>query len=128
MQRLWLFPTNGMGDVRSTTCSTPVDAVVMSDNTAHIYTYSPGNGLAAYRLIDRNISGVSEIEAAGDRALEVRVSGRTVYLSNPAEIISVYNLTGAVVATAADSDIIELPAAGSYIVNADGKSKLVIVK
>lgn len=128
MQRLWLFPTNGMGDVRSTTCSTPVDAVVMSDNTAHIYTYSPGNGLAAYRLVDRNISGVSEIEAAGDRALEVRVSGRTVYLSNPAEIISVYNLTGAVVATAADSDIIELPAAGSYIVNADGKSKLVIVK
>lgn len=128
MQRLWLFPANGLGDVRSGTCSTPVDAVVMSENTAHIYTYSPGNGLAAYRLVDRGISGVTEIETAGDRALELRVSGRTVYLSDVAENIYVYNLTGAVVATANDCDIIEIPTAGSYIVNADGKSKLVIVK
>jgi len=128
MQRLWLFPANGLGDVRSGTCSTPVDAVVMSDNAAHIYTYSPGNGLAAYRLVDRSISGVDEIETAGDRALELRVSGRTVYLSHVAENIRVYNLTGAVVATANDCDIIEIPAAGSYIVNADGKSKLVIIR
>ncbi len=128
MQRLWLFPANGLGDVRSGTCSTPVDAVVMSENTAHIYTYSPGNGLAAYRLVDRGISGVTEIETAGDRVLELRVSGRTVYLSDVAENIYVYNLTGAVVATANDCDIIEIPTPGSYIVNADGKSKLVIVK
>jgi len=60
--------------------------------------------------------------------LELRVSGRTVYLSDVAENIYVYNLTGAVVATANDCDIIEIPTPGSYIVNADGKSKLVIVK
>ena len=128
MQRLWLFPADGLGDVHSGSCSTPVDAVVMSENTAHIYAYSPGNGLAAYRFIDRGISSVSEIESATDRNLELRVSGRTVLLNYVAENINVYNLTGAVVATATDCDIIELPAGGSYIVNADGKSKLVIVK
>lgn len=128
MQLLWQLPANGQGNVRSGSCSSPVDAVIMSDNTAHIYVYTPGNGLAAYRFIDRSISGVSEIESSNDKALELRVSGRTVLLSEVAESISAYNLTGAIVAKANDCDIIELPAAGSYIISADGKSKLVIVK
>ena len=66
MTALWTVPgtDEGLGKVSSTTCSAPVDVRVVDSATARIYVYSPGNGLACYRLTDTS-SGVSDITADG---------------------------------------------------------------
>ena len=67
LESLWLIPQNGLGSVESTTCSAPVDAVEISPSVANVYIYSPGNGLAAYRITD-TVTGAADIISSDDAA------------------------------------------------------------
>lgn len=126
---LWKIPANGLGTVESTTCSAPVDAVAMSPITAHIYIYSPGNGLAAYRLTDTVATAVDDIFGNDTSAtLGVTVSGRTVRLDATVASIRVYTTAGALVAAVSDTDTVTLPAAGLYVVSAANRSVLVSIR
>lgn len=123
---MWVVPEKKLGTVESGTSSAPVDAVVLDDIKARIYVYSPGNGLAAYTLTDVDPSGVDDITAADSN--DITIDGLTVVCSRDAAVISAYSLTGALVATAYDSDRVSLPAAGTYIVRIDGAAHKVTVK
>lgn len=127
MSALWRFPQNGLGGVESSTCSTPVDAVVSEDG-ATIYVYSPGNGLAAYRMTKEGASGVGEVADDPLRQLDLRVSGRTVLFDSIVDNVSVYNIDGSLILSQRGAERIELPSAGAYIVRADGLSRLVVVR
>ncbi len=118
MKRLWVFPNNTFGKINSSTCSTPVDAVVTSSSSANIYVYSPGNGLAAYSLTDTSAS-VEDI-VGDENELSYSLDGLTVNLSEEARGVEVYTLTGALVFSATGAKTINLPASGVYIICADG--------
>jgi len=125
--RLALFPSEGLGMINSTTMSTPIDVVVSPDGkVADMYVYAVGNGLAAYRLSDKNSSYVDALDK--NDTLKVSVDGRLIRLSAKADKLTVYNSSGMVVAVADGCDCVELPSAGIYIVIADGISSKVIVR
>lgn len=126
----WVFPANKLGKVVSSTCSAPCDAVVNPANsTANLYVYSPGNGLAAYRLTDNSGASVGNIAIdSEDSTLSYRLVGRDITLSHPAATIDVYTLTGALVASASNAAAITLPAAGTYILRADALSAKLIAR
>lgn len=127
MNTLWRLPQNGLGSIESTTCSTPVDAVVDGDQ-ATIYVYSPGNGLAAYRMTKDGSSGVGSVADDPQRQLDLRVSGRTVLFGSVVSGVAVHTIAGSLVVSQPSAERVELPAAGAYIVRGDGLSRLVIVR
>ncbi len=122
---LWTLPAGGLGSIDSGTYSAPIDVVVTSDKTANIYVYSPGNGLAAYRLTDVRDAGVADVEA-GDFSISTR--GLSVVFSQSVAVAKAYSLSGVLVASAENAESLVLPAAGVYAVVADGKSQIVQVK
>jgi len=129
LKALWTVPSAGMGSVYSTTCSTPVDAVSISSSRAHVYIYSPGNGLAAYRITD-STSGVSDIrgEAAdGTSRLRLSVNGRTVTIPQTATSLKAYTTGGALVAETSDSDSLTLPTTGTYIIRTPQAAAVVFI-
>lgn len=123
MTKLWTVPQTGMGAVNSTTCSSPVDAIDNGDGTATLFIYSVGNGLAAYRLRDLT-TGVADVDA--DAAASIRVVGRTVFASETGRI-EAYSVSGALLASA-NSDRLDLPAAGTYLIVAPGARRLIYVR
>ncbi len=131
LQTLWRVPgfDEGLGTDESSTCSAPVDAVTMANNMAYVYIFSPGNGLACYKVKDGS-SGVENIVSDGEDGERMRVSvlGRTVMLPAEAANVTVYATSGAVVLKENDVRNIELPASGMYIINADGKTTAVTVR
>lgn len=127
MSKMWTVPMNGLGTVLSGACSAPVAAVAINPGVAHVYVYSPGNGLAAYKVRDKQINSIGDI-AAGEGTHWLRVDGLNVHLSAVASRVSAYTVTGMLVASSASRDVLELPAPGTYLIHADGKSRLVYVK
>ena len=127
MNHLWTIPEATLGTVNSTTCSAPVAAARQNETMAHVYLYSPGNGLAAYKVEEFAWSGVENI--TGDSGqLSLSVHGLTVQLSATANHIRVYTPSGVVVASATDTDNIVLPAPGIYIIHADSMTSFIAVK
>lgn len=128
MELLWALPANSFGTVVSTACSTPVDVVVKSENEANLYLYSPGNGLAAYRLRKSTPAGVESVADGSTDGLSMRVAGLTVIFDREVAEVSAYTASGVLVATASDVSSINLPGAGAYIVKAGAVSRLVLVR
>ena len=126
MKHLWVVPDAGLGKLVSSTCSAPASAVVMAPGVANVYVYSPGNGLAAYRVVNTSL-GVDNI-ASDDNFLSMSVNGLTVTLSASSHRLSAYNVSGTIVASASDTDSITLPAPGIYVIQADGLARLVSVR
>lgn len=126
MSHLWTFPISGLGNVVSSTCSAPVDVVITSPTTANIYTYSPGNGLAAYRLRTDGTNSIDNVAVNEDSG--IHVAGRTVYFDGGAAEASVYDISGVRVAYGRDVTSLQLPASGVYIVRTDGRSKLICIR
>lgn len=121
---LWTIPHDGLGSVISTTSSAPCAAVNNTDGSASVYVYSPGNGIAAYRISD-STGGVDDITVGTDRRLNVTVSGLTVRLDNAAATVSAYTVDGRLAATVTDTNVLTLPAPGTYIIVADHAAALV---
>lgn len=127
---LWYVPSAGLGSVSSSTCSTPVDAVNLTDSRANVYLYSPGNGLVAYS-VTHTPSGVSDIRSDSDpesSRLQVFVNGMTVTIANAAKSIKAYNTIGALVAETTDSDTLTLPTSGTYIIRTSEAVAIVFIR
>ena len=102
----------------------------------YIYQYCASNGMAVYRLYDRNYSGVEDIVSDAKAELKVYPNPATdiVNISSSEEIgsVAVYNLSGALVGTAdeingtsATVNVNELPQ-GTYLISVDGQSAKII--
>ena len=125
MAHLCTLPRTPMGTMDKAENSAPVEAVAIDPYTVRLYFYSPGNGLACYTIRD-NTGGVADVAADAETA--IRVSGLEVLLSRPAASVRAYTVTGMLAAEATDADCLTLPAAGTYLVTADGVSRLVMAK
>ena len=128
MQPLWTIPQTGIGSVYSTTLDALVDYEIIRTGrvelSGNIYIYVPGNGLAAYSIFSRPVSGIDNLETEIDNTAIVYANG-TIRTTNIAERIEVYNLSGALVSFAENTDAVRLDAPkGVYIVRAvtDGRS------
>ena len=122
MNYLWTLPRNGMGTTNSGTAQASVDYVQVGEDMVRVYYYVPGAGLCAYEIKDSAASGVEETIAGG---VSIVAKGNTVTLSEVAQQVGVYNMMGALVASANNVDAIEVNApAGIYIAVAmvNGKS------
>ena len=122
MNYLWTLPRNGMGTTNSGTAQASVDYVQVGEDMVRVYYYVPGVGLCAYEIKDSAASGVEETIAGG---VSIVAKGNTVTLSEVAQQVGVYNMMGALVASANNVDAIEVNApAGIYIAVAmvNGKS------
>ena len=125
MAHLCTLPRTPMGIMDNAVNSVPVEAVAIDNNTVRLYMYSPGNGLACYTVRD-NTGGVADIAADADT--DIRVSGLQVILSRAAASVKAYTVTGMLVASASNADTLTLPAAGTYLVTADGTSRMLIAR
>ncbi|MDE6301262.1 MAG: family 10 glycosylhydrolase [Muribaculaceae bacterium] len=125
MHLMWNVPADGLGKVNSTTCAAPVEAVNIEPNTAHVYTYSPGNGLAAYR-VTYNLGAVDGIVDNADNAWHI--NGLNVVFDRPCSTLAAFTLTGATVTVLKDADCITLPCAGTYIIATERGNHLVNVR
>lgn len=121
---LWTVPASTLGNVNSTTSSAPVSIVVNNDSRATVYTYAPGNGLAAY-AITSNKNKIVDIAVEAPR---MRIYGNVAVFDNACDFIRVYNLSGLLVASATSATEIALPGNGTYIVVTPYSATKVAVK
>ena len=129
MQLLWTLPKSGIGNIENSTMQANADWYKVDENTIRLFLYTVGNGLCAYDITDNSISGVESVLGAD---FSIKTRGNTVVMSEVAQSVAVYDVTGAKVAQA--GGVAELKTnlgAGIYVVVAvaDGKThtqKLVI--
>ncbi len=72
MSQLWTVPQYGLGSVDSGTYQAIADYVKVKDGKVRFYVFVPGNGLSAYEITDKNVSGISrpEVEMSVDATIE----------------------------------------------------------
>lgn len=121
---LWTVPASTMGNVNSTTSSAPVSVIANNDSRATVYTYAPGNGIAAYAIT----SGKDKIVDVAVEAPRFRIYGNVAVFDKPCDFIRVYNLSGVLVAASASATEIALPGNGTYIVVTPFSATKVAVK
>lgn len=121
LEILWKIPTNGLGNISHDYISAIPATMTNADGSLTLFIYVPANGLAAYRISDASLTGVEEIEAT---EASVKMEGRIARLSSKADLIHVYSTAGILVATAANSNTIDLSALseGIYIIKAQSES------
>ncbi len=121
------IPADGLGTVRSSTASSPIDVVIDEDGSARVYVYAVGNGISAYRVGPAATVGVKS-PSTDIKPLSITGQGMNIRLSRCAARINVYNTAGQLVATATDNDILAMNVPGFYIVEADGVRGKVILR
>ncbi len=125
---MWTIPQVNIGGSTSTTMSTPIDFAEYREegvDKAYCAIYAPGNGVAVYSVSKNGSSGIRDAEAA---AAGITVRGNSVVFGAAVATVAVYRPDGRLVATASDTETIELPAVpGVYIVIADGRSCKVVI-
>ena len=121
MEVLWKIPANGLGNISHDYVSAIPATMTNADGSLTLFVYVPANGLAAYRISDASLTGVEEVEAT---EASVKMEGRIARISSNADMIHVYSTAGMLVATAANSNAIDLSALseGIYIIKAQSES------
>ena len=130
MKLLWTLPQGGLGDVYSGTMQAPVDYKEIDDNTVRVVMYVPGCGLCAYDVTDAGASGVDAVAGSN---VAINVKGNYIVMSEVAERVMLYDVTGSVVAQASNVANFEVNvASGVYlvaaVVNGETHTKKVIIK
>lgn len=121
MSYMWTLPKEGVGSQNSGTAQASVDYVQVGEDKVRVYYYVPGAGICAYEIKDSAASGVEETIVGG---VSIVAKGNTVTLSEVAQQVGVYNMMGALVASANNVDAIEVNApAGIYIAVASVNGK-----
>lgn len=119
-----VFPESGLGTVNSSTMSTPVDAVVSTaQKSVNLYAMATGNGLAAYRFINKS-AGVEDLTPDAEAATVTAISGG---LSIKAKQAQVFNAAGVLLKTIEGDGDVRLTS-GLYIVRTGGITTKHIVK
>lgn len=117
MNLLWTLPQNGLGKFNSTTVQAPLAYEEVATDGGIIYFYVPGDGLAAYRITDKEYTGTCDITEMNP--VTVTVADNTLYFSETVDNVTVYTATGAAAAFAEGVQSMKLELeAGVYIINA----------
>ena len=119
------LPENGLGNINSSTSSTPISIVKDDEGSARVYVYAVGNGISAYKISDLTTSTNASLYDAG---FNMSVIGRDVYFSRNIKDCRVYTLTGMLIGDYNNTSTITLPSEGYYVIVADGQSHKVGVK
>ena len=130
VQDLWTLPRGNIGSTVSSTASAPCNAVVLNPGKARVFIYSPGNGLAAYTIVDASEdTGIDTgVDAIESEPLNFTVAGLTVALSETADAITAYTLTGVPAAQVLKSATLTLPAPGTYILRVGARTAKIIAR
>lgn len=64
MSQLWAVPQYGLGNVDSGTCQASADYVTVEEGKVRFYVYVPGNGISAYQIIDKTVSGIENVNGS----------------------------------------------------------------
>ena len=70
MKELWTFPQYGLGTVNSSTYQAVASHVINSPTKVRFYVYVPGNGISAYEICDKSMSGMVEMEMKENKPIE----------------------------------------------------------
>lgn len=131
MGLLWTLPKDGLGAVDGAgTFQSEAGYLPVNDGKGILYLFVPGNGICAYEVTDKSVSGINV--ASADYA-KMTISGNSIRFGNTANYVEVYNISGSMVASAKNINSMELNfPAGVYIVNAtvDGEklTKKIIIR
>ncbi len=101
LESLYTFPANGMGTNNNNVCQAQTDYYIdpsEENDGSYIYAYAPGNGVAAYKFYNSDLTGVDRPTA--DAKVSIAVYGRQVCLSDVAESIELFTPSGMLVASA----------------------------
>ena len=124
LKEIAAVPRDGLGRTNSSTASTPISTVAENNGVQRVYVYAVGNGLSAYRISDTR-SGVTNVST--DKALH-QTEGLSVVFSKAVEHACLYTASGKQVAEVYNADRVTAPAAGIYILSADGNVSRVVLK
>ncbi|MFI3239695.1 MAG: family 10 glycosylhydrolase [Bacteroidales bacterium] len=101
MSQYWTIPQSGIGTINSQTWSTIADYQLgdktSTEETAIIYIYVPGNGLAAYQLKYSENTSVESLESKELKAIATTVG---INFNQEVETAELYNLNGQLISTA----------------------------
>ena len=106
LDELWEMPYAGLGCVNNNSCDALVDYQLHEEDKNYycdIFFYVPGNGLAAYRLFDADYS--TSI-ALSDCSIDAKYVNGKIIVSEPVDLIEVFNLSGAKIAQAVNTHIV----------------------
>lgn len=117
-------PAIGLGKINSSTASTPISSVPENKSSRLVYVYAVGNGLACYRVTDTN----SSVQPNFTSELTYTINGLTVSFSKICKDAKLYTLTGATVASETETESVNAPAPGQYILYMDGQSHHIVLK
>lgn len=120
MEILWIVPQNGLGNLGHGYVSSIPATVNNADGSMTLYIYTPNNGIAAYKISDATDTGIEGAEAGISGKQYITVKNRVARVSVTARKIEVFSASGALVATAGNTDSIDLSALadGVYVINA----------
>lgn len=128
MTFLYRFPEAGMGKVPNAvrTALPRVEIVKGADGVdkARISVYAYRNGYGAYEFTNKVSAGIKSLKENG---FKYRISGRTIAVTEPVKAITMYSLTGQKVKEVNNTQSIEAPKNGIYlvsIINKDGNKKV----
>lgn len=120
MELLWNIPEEGLGNVNSSTYNAQADYEINAKkDTARIYLFVPGNGLAAYRMTGFEPTGIIPVTKQEEK-LEMIFFAQAVSLNTTADDIWIYTTKGELVSHYRNVSIVSLRSLnrGNYIVTA----------
>ena len=126
MELMWNFPKGSIGSVNSTTYQAEVDYVLGQNGNAWVYVYVPGNGVAAYELVDTSASGIGNVISQDITAC---VNGSVLSLGKVVDGVAVYSVYGMKIGGGVNVSAVELNVApGIYVVEITENSNVITKK
>lgn len=116
IQPMWTFPADGMGaETNSYRTAVPSVEVDEEAGIATLYLYTGENGYGVYEF---STNATSVRNTYNNDAVNVRVDGKTLLLSEEVASVSVYTVTGQLIAQAERAASLNVAERGIYIVKA----------
>lgn len=112
IRSLWQFPQNNLGKrgtnmgVTSTLAASTSEITYNGYPSTKIYIYGAGTGLAAYKLSHYTTTSIEALEI--EPKITYTIKNNLLIISNESETISIYNLTGTLIAHATFSNKIDI--------------------
>ena len=115
MKPLWIVPADGLGQTTDGVRVHSLFCLPQKDGSALLLTFKCYNGMGVYKITKK---GDDSVESNVVAAANITVNGDVIAVSEVAESIEVFNVTGQKVAEARNASEVAAPATGAYIVKA----------
>ena len=96
MTLLWTIPKEGLGAVNNSNNNALIDYELSGSDTAKIYLYVPGNGLASYRITGLSSTGIIPVTAPTDDIV-INSHSNSITFSTMADDVWIYDVNGQLV-------------------------------